>query len=260
MLSRFKALCRDMVYTDYSVYYSVSLYYLYSVSFKQKVLEKKLKTYFNWSSGKDSALALYYLLKDKSYSVDSLFTTVNSGLNRVTMHGLRRDLLEEQIKSISIPARYAELPLLPGNLDYEAIMKEHVNWFINQGFSHSAFGDIFLEDLKEYRESQLSPFGIQAVFPLWKKDTKEILHEFIDLGFKAITVCIDANKLDKSFAGRIVDHDFISDLPKDVDICGENGEFHTFCFDGSYFKKILKEYNTNGHKSAFWFCDLVPHN
>jgi len=228
---------------------------------------KTFKTYFNWSSGKDSALALYYLLQDKNYSVDYLLTSVNSHYNRVSMHGLRKELLEKQVQAVGIPGTNIELPEQPTNAEYETIMKGKVENLLTEGYEYAAFGDIFLEDLKTYRENQLKPFGIKTVFPLWKKDTKKLMSQFIDLGFKAITVCIDGSKLDKSFAGRIIDHDFINDLPKDVDICGENGEFHTFCFDGPYFKKpvnftkgeiIMREYNTKGFKSKFWFCDLLP--
>lgn len=226
-----------------------------------------LKTYFNWSSGKDSALALHYLLQDNNYSIDYLLTSVSTEYNRVSMHGLRRELLMQQTDAIGIPARIIELPPQPSNAEYENLMKTTVTGLLADGYECTAFGDIFLEDLKAYREKQLEPYGIKTVFPLWKKDTKELLTQFIELGFKAITVCVDGSKLDSSFVGRIIDQDFINDLPKDVDICGENGEFHTFCFDGPYFKQpvqftkgeiVMKEYDTNGLKSQFWFCDLLP--
>lgn len=226
-----------------------------------------MKTYFNWSSGKDSALALYYLLQDKNYNIDCLLTSVSAEYDCVSMHGLRRELLQQQIDAIGISGKTIELPVHPTNVEYESLMKKTVEELLAEGYECTAFGDIFLEDLKAYREKQLEPYSIQTVFPLWKKDTKQLLTEFIDLGFKAITVCVDGSKLDKSFAGRIIDHDFIASLPEGVDICGENGEFHTFCFDGPYFKQpvnftkgetILKEYNTNGVISQFWFCDLLP--
>lgn len=229
--------------------------------------ENKQKTFFNWSSGKDSALALYYLLRDENYNVGCLLTSVNSHYNRVTMHGLRTELLYKQIESIGIPGTTISLPAQPTNTEYEAIMKQKVEQLISEGYNTAAFGDIFLEDLKTYRENQLRPLGIKAIFPLWKKDTKQLLTEFINLGFKAITVCIDGTKLDKSFVGRIIDFDFINDLRESVDVCGENGEFHTFCFDGPIFKKpvlftigeaVYKEYDNNGIKSGYWFCDLLP--
>ena len=230
-------------------------------------MSKPIKTYFNWSTGKDSALALYYLLHDSNYSVEQLLTSVNSHYERVSMHGLRKELLQKQIEAIDIPGVTVELPAQPTNTEYEAILKAKVEELVADGFKCAAFGDIFLEDLKAYRENQLKPYGIDTVFPLWKKDTKKLLTQFINLGFKAITVCVDGSKLDSSFVGRLVDESFIADLPESVDICGENGEFHTFCFDGPYFKQpvaftkgeiIMREYDTNGIKSQFWFCDLQP--
>lgn len=237
----------------------------------------KQKTYFNWSTGKDSALALHYLLQDKNYSVEHLLTSINAYHDRVSMHGLRRELLLQQINAMGIPNSTIELPEEPSMPEYENLMKQAVIQLQEKGFECAGFGDIFLEDLKQYREQQLTPYGIKTVFPLWKKDTKELLYEFIDLGFKAILVCINSDLLDISFAGRIIDKNFITDLPAGVDPCGENGEFHTFCFDGPIFKhsipfiigeKTYREYKAPGNvkddssaqKSdiGFWFCDLLP--
>jgi uncharacterized protein (TIGR00290 family) len=233
------------------------------------------KTYFNWSSGKDSALALYYLLQDSKYSVEKLVTSVNSNYNRVSMHGLPVSLLKAQTKAIGIPLEIIELPEQPSMSDYESIMSNTVNGLISEQFTHSVFGDIFLEDLKKYREDNLAPFNIQTVFPLWKKDTKELIIEFLDLGFKAVVVCANAKYFGKEFVGKIIDKDFIKNVPEDVDPCGENGEFHTFCFDGPIFKrpinfalgeKVYREYNTpktedsvcSSSKTGFWYCDLAP--
>jgi uncharacterized protein (TIGR00290 family) len=239
----------------------------------------KLKTYFNWSSGKDSALALHYLLQDKNYSVEHLLTSVNSFHNRVSMHGLRRELLEQQVRSLGIANSTIELPEEPSMEEYESVMTEAVMKLQRKGFKYAAFGDIFLEDLKKYREAQLDKMNIRAVFPIWKRNTKEILNEFINLGFKAIVICVKADLLEASFAGRIIDKGFISDLPKEADPCGENGEFHTFCFDGPIFtkaipfgigEKVYREYNApvnendnaeserTTRKTGFWFCDLLP--
>jgi len=239
----------------------------------------KLKTYFNWSTGKDSALGLYHLMKDKNYSVEHLLTSVNAQHNRVSMHGLRRELLELQLNEIDLPYSTIELPEQPSMQEYEMLMEQEVLSLQQHGFTHAAFGDIFLEDLRTYREQQLSALNIQSVFPLWKRDTKELLTEFIDLGFKSVLVCIKADLLDQEFAGRIIDADFIKDLPSNVDICGENGEFHTFCFDGPVFKnpipfeigeKVYREYQAPKtdadscsseplkSNSGFWFCDLLP--
>ena len=237
------------------------------------------KTYFNWSTGKDSALTLYSILQDKRYSIEKMLTVVNGHHDRVSMHGVRRALLEQQLASIGIPGMTIELPEQPGMNEYEQIMKNAVVGLKKEGYDHAAFGDIFLEDLRKYREDQLAKQEIKAIFPLWKKDTRQLIHEFIDLGFKSIVVCVKAELLDESFAGRIIDHDFLNDLPDHVDPCGENGEFHTFCFDGPIFKqsvsfevgeKIYREYEapkdkddncfttTQPDRMGFWFCDLIP--
>lgn len=226
----------------------------------------KQKTYFNWSTGKDSALALYYLLQDKNYTVDYLLTSVNSHYQRVSMHGLSVELLQQQFDAIDIPNGTIQLPEQPTNAEYEKLMAEKVRQLKAEGFEYSAFGDILLEDLKKYREQQLKPFGIKTVFPLWQKNTTQLMEEFIDLGFKTVVVCVNAEHLDKSFAGRIVDKQFLEDLPKEVDPCGENGKFHTFCFDAPYFKnpidfeigeKVYREYTHGELKSGFWFCELL---
>jgi len=237
------------------------------------------KIYFNWSTGKDSALALYHLLQNKNFSIDHLLVSVNAHHNRVSMHGLRRELMQKQIASIGLPYSTIELPEQPGMSEYETIMRQTVETLKQQGFNHTAFGDIFLEDLRTYREQQLAVYNITAHFPLWKRNTKELVHEFIDLGFKAMVICTKAELLDQDFTGRIIDRDFIKDLPANVDPCGENGEFHTFCFDGPIFKqaipftigeKVFREYKSPKEEKdncfsqqperpmGFWFCDLLP--
>lgn len=232
----------------------------------------EMKTYFNWSTGKDSALALYYLQKDPEYQIDLLLTSVNKHLDRISMHGLRRSLLEEQTKAIGIPLTTIELPETPTMDEYNSIMEEKVNSLTKQGFTHAAFGDIFLEDLRKFREEKLSQHNIKALFPLWKKDTKELISNFLDLGFKTIVVSVNGNILDKSFVGRVIDQQFLKDLPDNVDLCGENGEFHTFCFDGPIFSNpiqfeigeiVSKSYispkteNDSQETMIFWFCDLI---
>jgi uncharacterized protein (TIGR00290 family) len=237
---------------------------------------QKHKTYFNWSSGKDSALALYYLLQNEQYSVDALVTTVNSHYNRVSMHGLRKALLIAQTKALNIPARLIELPEMPSMQTYEAVMLKSVNKLKQDGFTHTGFGDIFLEDLRTYRENNLAKHNIKTVFPIWKKDTKALLTEFLNLGFKTIIVCANSKYFDADFVGTIIDHSFIENLPEGVDACGENGEFHTFCFDGPIFEKpipftigekVYREYDTPktdentvcyADKYGVWYCDLIP--
>lgn len=230
------------------------------------------KTYFNWSTGKDSALALYELLQDETYSVEKLVTTVNSHFNRVSMHGLRIDLLKAQTDAIGLDVQYIELPEHPDMDDYNAIMKTAVNELKAEHFTYSAFGDIFLEDLRCYREFQLNEVGLKCVFPLWKRDTKQLMTEFLNLGFKAIVVCADAKYFNEDFVGTILNQDVIDTLPIGIDPCGENGEFHTFCFEGPLFKtaipfeigeKTYREYpapNAKTKVSGFWYCDLINTN
>lgn len=228
--------------------------------------------FFNWSTGKDSALALYHLLKNPDFDVQHLLTSVNAHHNRVSMHGLRRDLLKAQLHALGIPSSTIELPESPTMDEYNSIMEKKVSALKNQGFSDTAFGDIFLEDLREYREKQLAEHEITAHFPLWKRDTTELIREFIDLGFRSIVVCCNGDLMDETFVGREINQSFVEDLPENVDPCGENGEFHTFCFDGPVFKYsvefeigdvIKREYpRPNGTKEnptvPFWFCDLLP--
>jgi len=228
------------------------------------------KTFFNWSTGKDSALALYHLQRDTDYRVECLLTSVNAAHDRVSMHGLRREFMLAQAEAIGLPLRTIELPEQPDMQLYEGKMGEAVSALKTDGFSHAAFGDIFLEDLRRYREEKLATLGLKAVFPLWKRDTRDLMHEFIDLGFKAVVVCVNTDSLDASFAGRLLDESFLADLPAGVDPCGENGEFHTFCFAGPVFRheipftlgeKVLREYPApagGGKKhSGFCFCDLI---
>lgn len=236
------------------------------------------KYYLNWSSGKDAAMALYYCRFQLQIPVDLLLTTVNKDYDRVSMHGLRKELLNKQLESIRIAHLSIPIPKDVNMSAYNAIMKSAVRNLCSQGYTHSIFGDIFLEDLRKYREEQLNTEGIQGVFPLWKKDTKELLLTFLNLGFKAITVCVDANKLDASFVGREINEAFLKDLPPDVDPCGENGEFHTFVYDGPIFKhpvsftigeKIKRSYTIKKEKdhcfnkeeapkwnNVFWYVDL----
>jgi uncharacterized protein (TIGR00290 family) len=233
---------------------------------------KKQKAIFNWSGGKDSALALYHVLKDGEFDITQLVTTVNSKYDRISMHGVRNELLTAQGLEIGLPIKRILLPETPSMEDYDAIMKEQLAEINNQKITHSIFGDIFLEDLRTYRENRLKEVGLKGVFPLWKRDTTELVNEFIDLGFKTMVVCCKDELLGSDFVGRVIDKDFLKDLPKNVDPCGENGEFHTYVFDGPIFKnpikfelgeKTYREYeiskDDNATKPAgFHFCDLIP--
>jgi len=223
----------------------------------------------NWSGGKDSALALYHLLREQKYDVKGLLTSVNTQFDRISIHGVRRSLLEKQAESIGIPL---DILAIPGEIsmeDYGQIMTWKMSGLIEQGFTKAAFGDIFLEDLRNYRESKLAESGVSAIFPLWKRNTTELVREFIDLGFRAITVCVDAKFLDESFVGREINEEFLKDLPANVDPCGENGEFHSFVFDGPIFKLPVQfeigDVVNRTHEStenatwgnSFWYGDLV---
>ncbi len=197
------------------------------------------KSFLNWSSGKDAAFALYLLQDQHEYSVEKLVTTVNSRTNRISMHGLRKELLLGQAESIGIPLHTIALPGNVSMVVYNDIMQRETRKLVEEGFTHSIFGDIFLEDLRKYREQQLQKIGLKMVFPLWKKNTLQLMISFLQAGFKAITVSINSKVLDKSFCGRVIDEKFLADLPPGVDPAGENGEFHTFVFDGPIFKKAV---------------------
>lgn len=233
----------------------------------------KPKAIFNWSSGKDSALALYKILKEDRFEITALLTSINEEFQRISMHGVPVSLLKKQAESLRLSLLKLELPAEPSMEEYRDLMLQTMGQCKDKGVTHSVFGDIFLEDLRKYREDQLQAIGIQAVFPLWKISTTDLIHEFLDLGFKTIVTCVNETYLDKSFAGKIIDKDFLRDLPANVDPCGENGEFHTFTFDGPIFKNpidfeigetVKKTYAkpTSGHEEenapyVFWFCDLM---
>ena len=230
----------------------------------------KPKAVMNWSGGKDSAVALQKVLEGGEFDVKYLLTSVNSYWQRISMHGVRRELLKRQAAAIGIELIEILLPEMPSMEVYEAELNQTLDRLVEDGVTHSIFGDIFLEDLREYREKQLERKGLLGVFPLWKRPTADLIQEFLDLGFKAIIVCVDGNKLDKSFCGRVIDRSFISELPGNVDVCGENGEFHTFVFQAPYFSQqidftvgeiVYRKYPAaaeSGIASEFYFCDLIP--
>lgn len=238
-----------------------------------------MKSFFNWSGGKDSALALYHALQEKDRHIARLLTHVNKKYHRVSMHGVRESLLERQAMALGIPLKKLFLDEEPSMGEYESCMRQSLADLKSDGFTHAVFGDIFLEDLRQYREDRLKEMGFKAIFPLWKRDTTELVREFIGLGFRAVVVCTKAEVLDESFVGRVIDQEFLNDLPDGVDPCGENGEFHSFVFDGPIFRepvtfsigeKVARTYTApknadDAHFSnqpaqpsiGFWFCDLV---
>jgi uncharacterized protein (TIGR00290 family) len=216
---------------------------------------------FCWSGGKDSAMALHALRSSASADVHiaALLTTITDQYDRISMHGVRRALLERQAESLGLPLHPVLIPPQCINATYEQRMKEALTQHFAQGVRRVAFGDIFLEDLRAYREKNLGLVGMEALFPIWKRDTRELAREFVRLGFRAVAVCVDPRVLDASFAGRELDASFFADLPPGVDPCGENGEFHTFVFDGPEFRApIAVRVGEKVMRDGFCFCDLLP--
>lgn len=240
------------------------------------------KVVFCWSGGKDSALALHHLLQDSRYEVVSLLTTCNEHFQRVSMHGVRLELLEKQANAIGLPLQKMFVSKRSSNEEYLQRLTERLLAYKAQGVTVFAFGDIFLEDLKRWREESLKKLGLRGVFPIWKRASGELIRQFIFLGFGSVICCVNGAYLDERFLGRNIDVDFLNSLPSDVDPCGENGEFHSFAFAGPIFKEPLRftvgeqvyrpiDEALPGRTAApicpqaavrqtkgFWFCDLLP--
>jgi uncharacterized protein (TIGR00290 family) len=213
----------------------------------------------SWSGGKDSARALYEIQQSHEYSVAALLSTITEDYDRVSMHGVRRDLLELQAESIGLPLEKIFISKDSTNAEYEANMRVVLNKYSKEGVNSVAFGDIFLEELKQYREKNLAQIGMRGIFPIWKRNSAELARSFIDLGFKAVVVCVDSRRLDETFAGKVIDSEFLERLPSGIDPCGENGEFHSFVFDGPIFRKeVLFRLGETVLREGFCFCDLAP--
>lgn len=232
----------------------------------------------SWSGGKDSALALYHALRSPHYCVAHLLTSVNAHYERVSMHGVRVALLEAQASRIGLPLHQLRLPEMPSMPDYDQALLASLTALRQAGVSTAVYGDIFLEDLRAYREAQLARVGLRGEFPLWQREGGELLREFWALGFQAIVVCVNDRYLDASFCGRLLDEEFVRDLPPGVDPCGENGEYHSFVFDAPYFsapiaytvgERVRRTYAPPANSVAnlgpndpfaagFWYCDLLP--
>jgi len=211
----------------------------------------------SWSGGKDSALALHTLRQTPGVEVAGLLTTVTEDYDRISMHGVRRALLERQAEEAGLPLHVVLIPRECSNEQYEERMTAFLRGIRDAGIRRVAFGDLFLEDLRAYRESRLASFGMEAMFPLWKRDTAALARDFLRLGFGAVLVCVDTEALAPTFAGRAFDEDLLRDLPAGVDPCGENGEFHTFVHAGPIFRAPvpirLGEVEDRGR---FQYCDL----
>ena len=218
------------------------------------------KVILSWSGGKDSAMALYALLKSSRYEVLSLLTTVSTQYGRISHHGVRVELLEQQAAALGI--RLHKLYLHQANCsleDYEAVMKKAMLEYRDKDVLTIAFGDVFLQDLREYRQRNLAKVGMVAIFPIWSRDTTEIVQTFIALGFKAYLTCVDSEKLGSQFAGRLIDTDLIHDLPDGVDPCGENGEYHSYVYDGPIFKwPVGLSVGEVVLRDVRFFADLIP--
>jgi uncharacterized protein (TIGR00290 family) len=230
---------------------------------------------FCWSGGKDSSYALYKVLTEGLYEIKYLLSTFNGTYNRLSMHGVREALIQEQADSIGIPLLKVYV-YEASNEEYEKQMNETLLKAKGEGITTVIYGDIFLEDLREYREQKMAQLNMQCVFPIWKIDTAWLVDDFVAKGFKSYTCCINDGYLDESWAGRLINESFINELPSTVDPCGENGEFHSFCFDGPLFSEPIgvslgeKTYKpllikTTDHPTpikdagtkGFWFADII---
>lgn len=218
------------------------------------------KVIFSWSSGKDSSYALYRILKDHGFEVSLLLTTVTGNYSRVSMHGVRTELLEVQAGSVGIPLEKVIIPEKCTNEVYENRILNSLEKHSDDGITGVVFGDIFLSDVREYREKLVSRAGMESYFPIWGTDTQELAHTVTGLGFRSRITCVDGEKLGAEFAGREYDEDLLAELPEGVDPCGENGEFHTFTYAGPVFDNDISVDNGNVilRDNRFYFCDLKP--
>ena len=217
------------------------------------------RTLVSWSSGKDSAWSLHLLRQEPEIELAALLTTFNGEAGRVAMHAVRRELVETQAARIGLPLWPVELPWPCPNAEYESRMLDACRSAVLHGITTVAFGDLFLEDIRAYRERQLQGTGLNPVFPVWQMPTAQLARRLLEAGVKAKITCIDSRKLDASFAGRDFDAAFLSDLPAGIDPCGENGEFHTFVYDSPDFARpIPVAPGAVIERDGFVFADLIP--
>lgn len=229
------------------------------------------RAFMNWSGGKDAALALWKIRESGKYRVEALLSAFHSDFNRLSMHGVRRSLIEAQARALDLPLFSLELAEQPGMTEYETALDEAVSSLKAMGMSHSIYGDLFLEDLRIYRENFMKPREVSSVFPLWGRQTAALARELLALGFGATIVCVNERYLDQSFCGRELNAEFLADLPPGVDPCGENGEFHSFVHTAPLFAEpiavkrgelVYRKYRgsteKDGEPYGFYFCDLLP--
>lgn len=220
----------------------------------------KERVALSWSGGKDSTLALGELLGSDEYEVCALLTTLTADYDRISVHGVRRALLEQQVEALGLPLEIALIPAQCSNDDYERSFGEVLGRCYARGLSTVAAGDLFLEDVRDYRENLLARHGMDALFPLWGRDPVQLAQDFIGAGFQAVLTCVDTHTLDASFAGRTFDEQLLRDLPPEVDPCGENGEFHTFVWDGPLLRRPVRCVTGEMvlRDERFAYCDLLP--
>jgi uncharacterized protein (TIGR00290 family) len=214
----------------------------------------------SWSGGKDSSMAAYQLLASQKYDVVALLTTITQDYDRIAMHGVRRELLHCQAAALGIPLHEMMIPKDCPNEVYESRMQDSLGHFKERGITKIAFGDLFLEDVKQYRDERLARWGMTGLYPIWMRDTDELVRTFIGLGFKAILACVDTEAIDASFAGREIDHDLLRDLPPSADPCGEYGEYHSFVYAGPIFSTAIacRAGDRVMRTPRFNYCDVVP--
>jgi uncharacterized protein (TIGR00290 family) len=212
----------------------------------------------SWSGGKDSCMALHEMQKTEHH-VAALLTTITRDYDRISMHGVRRVLLERQAAALGVRLHQVLIGKGATNQHYEESMVEACSGYQQRGIDTVVFGDLFLADIRAYRDQFLARHNLKGIYPVWLRDTSEFIREFIALGFKAVITCVDVQVLDSSFAGILIDENFLAALPAHVDPCGENGEFHTFVFDGPNFKAPVNfSLGDKVQRDRFWFCDLLP--
>lgn len=217
------------------------------------------KTLISWSSGKDSAWVLHMLQQDPNIEIAGLFCTVNKMFDRVTIHGVRSELLKEQAASAGLPLDIIEIPYPCNNEEYVAILKAFIITAREKGVECFAFGDLFLEHVRGYREALLQETGITPLFPIWGISTKTLSRQMIASGLRALITCINADQFSQEYAGREYNESFLEDIPNDIDPCGENGEFHSFAFDGPMFQYPIKVVSGETvHRDGAFFTDLLP--